>query len=643
MSIEQLVGFERRLTDVNNRVQTLEGSLGNTQQLAVAGAIEAYEGVVPPAIADALVPVQADIDAAALLAAQGIEDAADAKANPTITAPAVAAVGGLILGATLSTADKAKFKAAMDASGVVDSTARTSIADGTVQIVAVSGALANTAADAYAYLAGRIAYAASLVGGNVGRALVRLPLGRFRTSDILAVPQGVDIEGAGAGTIIDVSGAVGRTAFVAIETTGTSISNLKIVGSGQGLQPANGTGLTIATVRDAGSGIIFAGVASGKIEGVTIEDCGGTGTTAPYRGVAAIWITHGCTKTVVTRNTIARCQIGINEDNYFGNAPNGNKITSNWITNCRFGIAIEGYRIDGGVNQEDTLVNFNTIVDTLQSAIDLNKAQRTLVIGNFIKRAGIESGNSGIWIYGTSSIPSFHVQVGMNRIFDCGKVGVGGNAIKVGSDVYYAKIFENICVGSQGYGVVILGQCRYWQVIGVHSQENVMGGFYIHRVTTDVVTTGVLQACTAYKNARHGFQFAGAAEVTVTACIAKDNGTETANTWDGFRLEEATTLCTFNGNQSSGGAQRYAMSGGDSGTTLNAFIGNILQAGGTGRAPFANLLQSAWSGNNDPVPTAAGAPTGTQLPYSALVNNPVDNRLYISTPTGYRYTATTAA
>jgi hypothetical protein len=94
VSIEKLVDTERRLADVTNRVQTLESSLGNTQQLAVAGAIEAYQGVVPPAIADAVAPVQADADAAGTLAAQALAAAVDAKANPTLTSAKINAVGG---------------------------------------------------------------------------------------------------------------------------------------------------------------------------------------------------------------------------------------------------------------------------------------------------------------------------------------------------------------------------------------------------------------------------------------------------------------------------------------------------------------------------------------------------------------------
>ncbi len=49
MSIDKLVGLELRLSDVSNRVQALEGSLGNTQQLAVEGAISAYSGALPAA------------------------------------------------------------------------------------------------------------------------------------------------------------------------------------------------------------------------------------------------------------------------------------------------------------------------------------------------------------------------------------------------------------------------------------------------------------------------------------------------------------------------------------------------------------------------------------------------------------------
>lgn len=58
MGIDTLVSTDRRLSDVTNRVQALEGSLQNIKQLAIEGAIEVYAGTVPSAI-------QAELDSKA--------------------------------------------------------------------------------------------------------------------------------------------------------------------------------------------------------------------------------------------------------------------------------------------------------------------------------------------------------------------------------------------------------------------------------------------------------------------------------------------------------------------------------------------------------------------------------------------------
>lgn len=500
---------------------------------------------------------------------------------------------------------------------------------------------AGPAIDAYAYIQGKLDAAALAVSSNV-TTTVMVPSAHFRLSNMLVIPDNVHLVGIDQATsILDVSGVNMLTCLVAVSTQNTRVANLTIIGSGQGSQPANHAGVAPSDVAAAGSGIVFAGVSGGRIENVTVRDCGGTTGVAPYNGVAGIWLTYGCTDCVVQYVSAVNCRNGINQDNYFQASPHGNKIVKNWISGCRFGIAD-----DCDDAAYDTLISGNTVLDCQQSGIDLNKSQKARVTDNHVENCGIENGNHGIWEYGTSSIPAFDNLIKGNVVVGCG-VGGTGSGIKSGPYCYYSSIIGNKCVGNAGRGIFIIGQNRYWLVDSNHCRGNALSGFYLYRVdSSNVITSGNLIGNFALNNDQNGFHFDGASEVTVIGNTAKGNSNGAANTYDGFRLTNATTNCEFIGNQSSGGEQRYALVATDSGSTPNTFIGNNFQAGATGRIGFGSLVQN-WGDNGDAYITVAGTPTGT-YPYGARVYNVADQTLYIRNTSGWTsigvgYKSTTGA
>ena len=479
--------------------------------------------------------------------------------------------------------------------------------------------------DASGYLQGLL----DLAGASSNADATVLIDSHFRGREMLIVPNGVHIK-MGPNGAYDVSEVDMLTAIFVKETVGTRISGGRIIGSGKGSQPANHAGVSASDVRLSGSGIVFAGVEGGKIRDVRVENCGGTTGVAPYNGVAGIWLTYGCKNCIVTKCSTNNCRNGINEDNYFQQSPRGNKISKNWITGCRFGIAL-----DSDASATDTLVEGNTIKDCQQSGIDLNKACRVRVTKNHIENIGLESGNSGIWIYGTSSIPSFDVNVEGNTVID-----TAGNGIKVGPYVYYPSVLGNKCIGNAKHGVNVLGLCRYWIVADNHCRANELSGINVFRESANPVTTGALVGNLMLQNFQNGLLLDGAAEVTVTGNVIKDNSQGSSNTYDGIRITNATTLCNLVGNQSSGGNQRYALASTDSGSVGNTFSANTFQAGATGRIAFASLVQN-WGDNGDGYTSTAGTPTGV-YPYGSRVVNTGDNRLYVRGVSGWYYMPLTA-
>lgn len=481
---------------------------------------------------------------------------------------------------------------------------------------------------------------------------VTLPIGIFKITEQLQIPNGINVQGSGWGSCLSATDVDGLSALVAINTNNTTVRNLKIEGSGKGSQPQNGSNLPeeeiVLRLSSSGCGVTFCGVSNGRIENIWVDNCGGTTGVSPFNGIAGIYITGGCTDTAVMYNRVTNCRNGINEDNFFctidppnSQSPHGNIITKNWIFDCRFGIGVEGYYVENDNNAKGCRVISNTIARCIQSGIDLNKAQRTIVAFNHIEDCGSEGGNSGIWLYGSSAIPAFDNLIHGNICINNGKSGVGGAGIKVGQNVYYTTISANICNANYGNGIFILGQCRYWTITEGQCRNNRFNGIEIRSAdSSNVVTTGSVSSVIVLDSEKNGILLDKASEVTLNAITVKNSSRESSGTYDDIRITNGSTLNIVSSCRCSGGTARYSLAVTDSSSINNTFSTNKFAQQASGRVAFANLSQKWGTDNDDPTPTASGVPSGSQLPYGAEIYNPVDFKKYLSTPSGYRAVVT---
>lgn len=307
--------------------------------------------------------------------------------------------------------------------------------------------------DSAGYLQGLLDRAHTTALRKVGARCTVVISSRFYGSEMLIVPDLVDVEMSDDGAY-DVSRADMISGFLVNQTVGTRMKNVRVIGSGQGRQPVNKIEMRAADVRESGCGIIYAGVRGGLIENCRVENCGGVTGRAPYNGVAGIWLTRGARDCVVRGNQVQRCRNGINEDNFFHISPSGNEIYQNTVSDCRFGIAL-----DSDASAKDTTVARNVVIRCLQSGIDLNKARNARVTQNRVESCGLENGNSGIWLYGSTSIRAESVLIEGNTISNS-----GGYGIKVGSNVLRVEIVGNRCVGNKRNGIAIIGHCELWTI-----------------------------------------------------------------------------------------------------------------------------------------------------------------------------------
>lgn len=491
-------------------------------------------------------------------------------------------------------------------------------------IVPLDIAYAGPGIDAYTHIQGRLNLAGTLAAAGANTVEVRIPPQRFRilTNSMLVIPEGVHVSGCGDASIIDVSGVNGLSAMIAIGTSGTWSRDFRIIGSGKGTQPTNGIGLSdaeiITRLTPTGCGLIYAGVTKGRIDRVTVEDCGGTTGVVPYNGIAGIYLTYGCVKCVVQYCDVDTCRNGINEDNFFGVDPRGNRIVDNWIDGCRFGAATD---CSGAPTK--TVIRGNDIANCQQSGIDLNKPNQVNVVDNFVDACGLENGNSGIWTYGSSAHPGFDVKIMGNTVTGC-----DGNGIKIGPHIYRPIMGLNITSGNAKHGRLIIGQIRYSVSVGNIDEGNDLSGAVYQRVDgSNVATTHVSVGNIELSNGQRGLYLDGAAEVTSVGDITKANGTSVANTYAGTSLNNGAILNTFVGLQSSNTSQNYGVSGIDTLSTGNIFVGGQVQAGATARFGFASYSQT-WIGMGDGFSSIAGAPSGN-WPFGFVQVNQGDRKIRV--------------
>lgn len=407
----------------------------------------------------------------------------------------------------------------------------------------------------------------STTGGTV-----HVPEGDFRIASTLKLPSNVTLQGKGRASRIFTTTYM-LSAIVSFETENVVVRDLYVEGDGKGEQPANTPTPTSDSLETSGCGISFMGVTRGLVENVHVYNFGGMRQGTDDYGISGIYLTYGCIDCTVRDCHVDTCMIGVCEDNFFEAAPYGNKFVNNTISNCRFGMA--GDSADANT---DTLFDGNTIRNCLQSGIDINKGNRVRVVNNHVSTCGTETGNSGIWVYGTATLLSRGVLVQGNTCVDN-----SGHGIKVSDNAFYTQVLGNRCYGNTKNGIFVLGNARYWTVANNHARENGESGIYAWKGDTGTIANGVLTGNTSENNGHHGIHLSGTQETAVANNVVKNNGTVMTDTYDGIRLSIGCTGCVFTGNVVRGAAHRYAIVGVDSDSKTNTFIGNDASGATTGQ------------------------------------------------------------
>jgi parallel beta-helix repeat protein len=626
----------------NLAVPTGDGVLDLDLSVATSGA-QGGTVTIPSLVADLQGAVEsyADAAAASATAAESAAQQAHDISNIDTTDDAVSVlVGDPSAGPKTSAALNAAFAAQPG--------------DGSVFLAPRTGDDANdgrTWGKAKATLSAAIA-ALAPTGGTIFAAG-----GAIAEHDVVIDRDNVEIVGYGYDSKIDATGTDKANAIIAIGRNNVHVRGFRISGSGKGNQPANaGTAPTVADLANSGCGVIFAGCSNSTVTDCVFDGHGGTTGVGDFNGVAAVWLTNGCTDCRVEGNTITNSRNGINEDNYFGANPHGNKILNNIIDGCRFGIACDSESASTGSLVAfstaypvayNTLIQGNTIRNCLQSGIDLNKARRVRAAFNYVESCGTETGNSGIAIYGTASNYAIDCLVEGNSVFKCGQAGVGGHGIKLADFAYNVKVIGNTLAGNQGDGVHAQGAIRHCTISLNDVAENVASGVTFNgNVTNGNVGTNTISGNKVQANGQHGISVQGLVGGIITGNTIRNNGTATANTYDGLRLDVGSTRNVITGNYSQGASQRFNVSFIDANSINNTVEGNdfgeaFATSGavgveyGTARCGMAAGAETQqWGVNYDRLKTTAGAPSGGGWANGAMVINTGDSKLYTRIASG---------
>lgn len=369
---------------------------------------------------------------------------------------------------------------------------------------------------------------------------VWIPAGRYRIDTAMSVPSHMWLDGTGE-LYTDVPNL---NLIESIDTVNVTITNIRLTGSGYGTQPPN----TIGTpnVAGSGSGIVFAKVANGLIENVSITNCGGDGNTPDRNGVAGIWLTYGCKNCRVVRCTVTYCRNAVNEDNFYGLEPYDNTFDNNVAEDCRFGFVTDCTTAARGLK----IVN-NTAKRCAYGGIDINKTGHVLVQGNTLEECGL-TGQPGVFasaitVYGSVNFRVSHVGIYANEC--CNNWGRG---IKVAQNTYYCKVHDNTIVGSRNSGGILIQASRYYSVKGNTIVSCTGTALYCNPVVVGSTSVGIDQSIVEgnliHNNTQHGIYMEQALNVNIRGNRVNNNGLQAADTFYGIALASGSTGNIVDGN-----------------------------------------------------------------------------------------------
>ncbi|GAA3413380.1 right-handed parallel beta-helix repeat-containing protein [Paenibacillus hodogayensis] len=395
---------------------------------------------------------------------------------------------------------------------------------------------------------------------------VWIPEGRFRIDTALSVPSHMVMDGTGE-LFTDVPNL---NLIESIDTVNVTIMNIRLTGSGYGIQPPN----TIGTpnIAGSGSGIVFAKVMNGRIENVKITRCGGDGNTPDRNGVAGVWLTFGCQNCRVVRCAVTHCRNAINEDNYYGLEPFDNTFDNNVAEDCRFGFVTDCTTAARGLK----IIN-NTAKRCAYGGIDINKTGHVLVQGNTLEECGL-TGQPGVFASAITVYGSVNFRVSHVSIYDNECYNNWGRGIKVAQNTYYCKIHDNTIVGSRNSGGILIQASRYYSVKGNTIVSCTGTALYCNPVVVGTTPVGIDQSIVEgniiHNNTQHGIYMEQALNVNIRGNRINNNGLQAANMFYGIALASGSTGNIIDGNIVTGSNHKAGIAALDANSKKNIVVSN---------------------------------------------------------------------
>lgn len=408
---------------------------------------------------------------------------------------------------------------------------------------------------------------------DAGGGTVILSMGDYYIGSTLLIASNITFMGMGEETKLYTDVPKINGIITEYPSAGIVIEKMKVRGSGYGTQPPNTQGNP--DVTNSGSGIVFRQTTRGRIADCIIENWGGDRSTPDKNGVAGVWLTYGCTHCYVYRNIVDVCRNGLNEDNYYGIDPVGNRFEQNKVNNCQFGFATDCADQARGCHVID-----NDFFNCAYGGVDINKTKQVLVAFNRFTGCG-NTGVPGLFadacnVYGTANFQVSDVRVVHNEFF-----GNYGRAVRCVVNTYYCKVNDNTvrdCLNKDG---MLIQGSRYTQCTG-NIISNIPNGHGI--VYQESIINGspvpadqaIISNNTIHQVGKHGIYAEGLAGSVINANRISNAGTLTPSTFGGIHLTLQSSNNTITNNIITGPDLLYGIRGEDSGSIDNVVGSNFI-------------------------------------------------------------------
>lgn len=356
-------------------------------------------------------------------------------------------------------------------------------------------------------------------------------------------------------------------------TNNPKLYDLKISGSGYGLQPVNT--LEDPILDGSGCGIIYAGVNKGVIENVLIENCGGDGFTSHKNGVSGVWLTYGCSNVKIYSSYAKNCRNGFNEDDYYGRSSYFNTMKDCEATDCRF-----GFVTDCTTGKGFKLTDCRS-VRCLYSGVDISRTNGARLVGHYFEECG-NTGLPGVFsaalaVYGNAN----------DRVTDfvaesCTFVDNYSYAAQLSRHTYDCKFKDFNIRGCKNDGAILVKSSRYYHLEditiaecvghGVRGYPEVLGSGAV--AETVGIDYGTFKNITIHNCTKHGIYLDTAEHCIFESIILNRTGTENKSLYGGLVFDKSSRENIISMNLMTD-VGRFGAGSLDEGTRYNIISGNF--------------------------------------------------------------------